>query len=104
MVSGIVNGFDWGAPPAAGERGTVPAGTKGGPGKGFGEILRDALASVNRLQVEAERHAEALATGEAADLHSVMIATAKADLALQLTLQVRNRVIEAYQEISRMQV
>ena len=43
-------------------------------------------------------------TGKPVDLHQVMIAAEQAGLALQLTVQVRNKIIEAYQEISRMQV
>lgn len=70
----------------------------------FSDLLRDAITSVNDLQVQADHAAVGLATGTIDDLHSVTIATTKAELALQLTLQIRNRVIEAYQEISRMQV
>lgn len=70
----------------------------------FFSLLKDALANANDLQLDAERAVRALALGEAADIHTVAIATAKADLALQLTLQIRNKAIEAYQEISRMQI
>lgn len=70
----------------------------------FLSLLKDALSEVNRLQLDAEKAVRALAMGEAADIHTVAIATAKADLALQLTLQIRNKAIEAYQEISRMQI
>ena len=72
--------------------------------KSFGEFLGEAIGSVNRLQLDAESAAASLALGEIQDVHTVMVATAKADLALQLTLQIRNKMIDAYQEISRMQI
>lgn len=68
----------------------------------FGQMLRDALKQVNDLQTEADDLARKLATGEISDVHTVMIASEKATLALELTVQIRNKVIEAYQEIMRM--
>lgn len=70
----------------------------------FATTLREALAQVNRLQIEADEEAAKLALGTATDLHRVMIAGERAQLALQLTIAVRNRVVEAYQELSRMQI
>ncbi len=70
----------------------------------FGELVQDALEQLNRLQQEADDAATRLAIGEPVDLHDVMIAVQKADLGFQLALQVRNKLIEAYQEIMRMQV
>lgn len=70
----------------------------------FGDLLRSALDSVNRAQWEAEHISTALALGDVNDIHQVTIATEKANLALQLTISIRNRAIEAYQEISRMQL
>jgi len=70
----------------------------------FGDVLRSALDEVNRLQIEADRSTAQLALGTAENLHQVMIAGERALLALQLTIAVRNKVIEAYQELSRMQI
>lgn len=70
----------------------------------FSQALREALGEVNRLQVEADQVARKLVTGEIKDLSEVTVAAEKANLALQLTIQVRNKAIEAYQEIMRMQV
>ena len=70
----------------------------------FGKLLSDALEQVNKTQAAAERAAADLAAGKTTDIHNVMIATEKASLAIQLTVQVRNKVVEAYQEIMRMQV
>lgn len=71
---------------------------------GFGDLLKDALQKVQDLENEAKDEAIKLALGENTDAHQAMIALAKADLALQLTIQIRNKAIEAYQEIMRMQV
>ena len=69
----------------------------------FGDYLNNAISQVNDLQQQSVVSGEKLATGEADDLHQVMIATEKADLAFQLTVQIRNKVLDAYQEIMRMQ-
>lgn len=71
---------------------------------GFGELLSKAIESVNQQEWEAQRLSLALAAGEVDDIHTVTIAVQKAELALDLTLAVRNKVIDAYQEIMRMQV
>ncbi len=71
---------------------------------GFGEYLKNALNEVNKLELEADNLTKRLAAGEDIDLHTVMIATEKANIALQMTVQVRNKAVEAYTEIMRMQV
>ena len=73
-------------------------------GGGFGEALRQAVQRVNGLQVQADVQAERLATGEAENVHDAVIALEKASLALELTIQVAKKAIEAYQEIHRIQV
>lgn len=70
----------------------------------FSKILKTALESVNKSQIEAEKASQKLVNGEQIDLHNVMIASQKALITLQTTVEVRNKVIEAYQEIMRMQV
>lgn len=74
------------------------------PVKSFGEFLVDALKRTNELELESERMNEALATGRIEDISQVVVAAQKAEIALQLTLQLRNRATAAYQEIMRMQV
>lgn len=73
-------------------------------GVSFGDYLNNAINQVNDSQKAAELAHEKLATGEIDDVHSVMIAAEKANLALELTVQVRNKVLDAYQEIMRMQM
>ena len=70
----------------------------------FGKYFKEALAEVSRIQIEADQASQQLAAGGTEDLHQVMILTEKANLALELTIQVRNKLLEAYQEIMRMQV
>ena len=72
--------------------------------KSFSSYLKAALNEVNQWQEEAGQSALNLATGGEADVHQTMIAYEKAALALQLTIEVRNKLIEAYQEIMRMQM
>ncbi|NMA87264.1 MAG: flagellar hook-basal body complex protein FliE [Tissierellia bacterium] len=75
-----------------------------GKNKDFSEILNNALDNVNRLQLESEEYRNLLITGEIDNLHDVTIAQEKANIALQLTLSIRNKMVEAYREIMRMQI
>ena len=61
------------------------------------------MEEVNQLQKEADKAIEALATGETKDISQTMIAIEKANVSFQLMTQVRNRLVEAYQEVLRMQ-
>ncbi|SMC66013.1 flagellar hook-basal body complex protein FliE [Sporomusa malonica] len=74
------------------------------PDKPFGEFLKDALNNVNNLQGESRQASMNLAAGKVQDIAEVTIAAEKAAIALQLTMQVRNKVVDAYQEVMRMQV
>lgn len=70
----------------------------------FGDFLKAALNKVNQTQLEAEQITKDFVLGNDVELHQVILATEKAELALQLTIQIRNKVIEAYQELMRMQI
>ena len=70
----------------------------------FGEYLAQSLKKVNQLQLDSEEWKKALVTGRVEDISQVVVAGQKAEIALQLTLQMRNRAVSAYQEIMRMQV
>jgi flagellar hook-basal body complex protein FliE len=70
----------------------------------FSDFLNNAISDVNKLQLESEGLNEAFAMGKNDNIHQVMIAAEKADMALQFTIQIRNKVLEAYQEIIRMPV
>lgn len=80
-----------------------PSGTKEA-GPSFADTLAEAVQNVNQLHLDADRKAQELATGKSDDIAGVMIATEKADIALRAMVQVRNKIIDAYQEIMKMQV
>ena len=70
----------------------------------FGALLKQKLAEANNLQHRADALTQQYLAGKVEDVHQVMLALEEANLSLQLMVQVRNKVIEAYQEISRMQI
>ncbi|MBE3569962.1 MAG: flagellar hook-basal body complex protein FliE [Bacillales bacterium] len=70
----------------------------------FHDILKNSIKSLNDTQVQADQLSQKLALGDDVDLHEVMIASQKAQVALNLAIEVRNKAVEAYQEIMRMQV
>ena len=73
------------------------------PRSSFGDSLRDAVAEVDNLSLDARYKVSSLVEGNGADVHDAMIAVEKADLSFQLMLQVRNKVVQAYQQIAGMQ-
>jgi len=72
-------------------------------GKSFGQALGEAVGEVDTLNLDARYKVNSLVEGNGTDVHDAMIAVEKADLSLQLMLQVRNKVVQAYQQIAGMQ-
>lgn len=70
----------------------------------FGNMLARSLNDVNQLKLEAAEAVENLAAGKQKDIHATMIAMEKADVAFQLLMQVRNKIIAAYETVMRMPV
>lgn len=70
----------------------------------FGNILSDAMNNVNQSENEDSQDTLALLSGNVDDIHSSMIAMEKADIAIQFTTQIRNKILDAYNEIMRMQL
>lgn len=70
----------------------------------FKQVLMNNLEQVNRLQQEAQHAVEDLASGKRDDVAGVMMAKQKADLAFQMLLQVRNKMVAAYEEVKQMRV
>ena len=70
---------------------------------GFASTLENALDHADGLQTEADQKVSALLDGNGQDIHGAMIAIERADLSFQLMLQVRNKIVNAYQEVARMQ-
>ena len=91
--------------------GIAPAGN-GGIGRpgdktaagGFARALEQALGRVNTAQVERDRRIEGVVTGEVTQVHDVMVAAEEAKLAFDLMIEVRNKLLEGYQQIMQMQV
>ena len=71
--------------------------------KSFSEFLDAQLEDVNTAQIEADKSVAAMATGRSHNIHEMMIALDKADVSFRLATKVRNKAVEAYQEIMRMQ-
>lgn len=73
-------------------------------GKQFGSFLNDALGNLNDQQIAVDQLNQSFVKGELSDVHQLTIASEKASLGLELTVQIRNKVLEAYQDIMRMQM
>ena len=73
-------------------------------GKSFADTLKDSIQQVNQLQKDADIKMQQLATGKTDNIQDVMIAAEKADIGLRLMMQVRNKIVDAYQEVMKMQV
>lgn len=83
--------------PAIGEEPTTGAAA-------FGKVFQRFIQDTNFQQLQADRNVELLATGQSDSIHETMLALTKADLSLRMFMEVRNKVIEAYQEVMRMQL
>jgi flagellar hook-basal body complex protein FliE len=73
-------------------------------GSGFAEVLNQGIAALNQSQLQSRELGQRLAAGEDLELHDVMIAGQEAQIAMRLTMQLRNQALEAYREIMRMPV
>jgi flagellar hook-basal body complex protein FliE len=97
VTSGIAPIADVGQAGSAGAAGT--SGTSG-----FLDSLKSAIGKVNDAEMEAGRAIDSLMTGETQDIHRTMVALQQADVSFQLMMQIRNKLVAAYEEIQRMQV
>jgi flagellar hook-basal body complex protein FliE len=70
---------------------------------GFSDVLKNAINQVEQLHAGADKQVSDLLQGDRADVHNVMIAVQKADVAFQLMMQMRNKIVSAYQEVEKMQ-
>jgi flagellar hook-basal body complex protein FliE len=85
------------------EAGASVIGPSAERGPGFQDVLHSAMDDMQHLQGQAEAKVAGVLGGGGTDVHSAMIAVEKADLSFQLMMQVRNKIVSAYEEISRMQ-
>lgn len=94
--------------PGIGNRGpgfdVIPIPEPRTPAKSFIETLKESIEQVNQLQKSAEEAAQNLALGKEKDVAQTLIAIEKANVSFQLMMQVRNKILDAYQEIMRMSV
>jgi flagellar hook-basal body complex protein FliE len=80
-----------------------PPGDPGG-GKDFSKVLKDAVHDINKLQQTADEAIAKVQLDDTASIHEAMVALEKADISFRAMMQVRNKILEAYQEIMRFQV
>ncbi|MBI5579441.1 MAG: flagellar hook-basal body complex protein FliE [Deltaproteobacteria bacterium] len=75
-----------------------------GSGVRFGEMLQASLDRVSQLQTAADQSVDDLATGRQTDIHSTMIAVEKAEIAFEMAMTIRNKLLTAYETIMRQQI
>lgn len=99
-----------GAVPGIGGAGAI-GGLTAGPGgvsragaSNFGEMVKQGLENVSNAEKQVDQVTQSMASGGPAEIHDLMAASAKAQIQVDLLVQVRNRAVEAYQEIMRIQV
>lgn len=93
--AGMIGGLPVTLPPM----GATPPISNGGL---FGNIVERFVADTNVQQLQADQSVQQLASGQSDSVHETMLALAKADLSLRVFMEVRNKVIDAYQEVMRM--
>jgi flagellar hook-basal body complex protein FliE len=82
----------------------IPPAPANGKGAGFEELLQQFLRDTNQLQLDAERTLERVAAGEDLDPAAVAAAVNKAELAFRTMIQIRNKLVQAFQELRQLQV
>lgn len=103
-IAAIAGAVEAAATAAAAPLDGALARTVAAPAPGFGDWFAKELSAVNTTLVGADHEAQQLASGEVQNLHQVMIHMEEAKLSFQLLAQVRNHLLDAYQEVMRMQV
>ncbi len=86
------------------DKGVKQGENKGGAGDSFDELLKKSLDEVNRLQNRADESIKAIAAGKMENIQDAVMAIEKADVSLKLLTEIRNKAVEAYKEVMRMQV
>lgn len=86
----------------SGPAGAAAGAAGGANGGGFMDSLQGAIQQVNQMQADAKLQVDDLLRGNGQDLHGAMLAVEKADLAFQFMMQVRNKIVQAYQEVAQM--
>jgi len=103
QIAGVILTGTPGMGNIAGIGGMTSGPAKPTDGAPFSDLLTDAIGDVTRLESEAQKTVEGLMSGSGVDVHQAMIATEKASMAFELSLAVRNKAIQAYQQMMGMQ-
>lgn len=72
--------------------------------KSFSEVISNAINNVNEKQINADNNIESLIKGDDITMHEVMLSMQESQLSMQLLIEVRNKIVEAYQEINKIQL
>lgn len=80
-----------------------PGGIDEPQGKSFSDVLAESIEKVNTRMNDSDKAIDDMATGRSQDVHHTLIAMQKADISFRMMLEVRNKVMKAYDDISRMQ-
>ena len=102
-ISGVAASIASSAATAGSINANANAAAKSGGAAPFSDLLTDAVGQVNSLQDQASSAVKGLMTGSGIDVHQAMIATEKASMAFELALAVRNKAVQAYQQVMSMQ-
>ncbi len=81
-----------------------PDSEKQAGGSSFGSVLKDAISDISKLQNDADKTIAKVQLEDAGSIHEAMIALEKAGISFQVMMQVRNKILDAYQEVMRMQI
>lgn len=90
--------------PSFGDSAALSPATGGAASSGFMDTLQHVISKANDIQLEAGQATEALMTGQTQNVHQTMVALQEADVSFQLMMQIRNKLVSAYDEIQRMQI
>lgn len=99
-----IHGLNSIAPISPSIDGVAKPGAAQGPEKAFGDLFQEAIGSVEKYRANAEESTNRFMNGESEEIHQVILAGQRAEIAFETFLQVRNKVVQAYQEVMRMQM
>jgi flagellar hook-basal body complex protein FliE len=100
----LTSGADWAVPSVDGSAGAAGAAQPAAGGSGFGSVLTDQLTKLEGVQDDAAQASQALATGQAKDPEAVVMAVERAQLSMQLASTLRNKAVEAFNDVFHTQV
>lgn len=77
---------------------------KKNPAEGFGNLLTDFIGDVNKAQIDASKSTQSFINGDGIEIHDVMIAGEKAKTSLELLMEIRNKTVDMYRELTRISI